>query len=242
MTENNGSGKTDSLLASLGTAQAQARISLDFANAVTVQAHQQAFAAQMGSHTRQPNTAHLAFTAAPPLTLLQGAFKLQTVIDRIQRVPEGHLIEVVMIPWFAIYREMRRDPGVMHQLTPLHLEELIAGAYKLAGFSSVIVTPRSGDHGRDVIATSPDGYTVRILDQAKKYGPDKVVGYDAIRAFIMVLDADRATRGFLTTTGIFPPDILEDPFIAPRLGSTLELVEGSNLVKRLGELANGAGP
>jgi hypothetical protein len=40
----------------------------------------------------------------------------------------------------------------------------------------------------------------------------------------MVLDADRATRGFLTTTGIFPPDILEDPFIAPRLGSTLELV------------------
>lgn len=82
----------------------------------------------------------------------------------------------------------------------------------------------------------------RMLDQAKKYGPDKVVGYDAIRAFIMVLDADRATRGFLTTTGIFPPDILKDPFIAPRLGSTLELVEGANLVKRLGELARGAGP
>jgi hypothetical protein len=101
MTENNDSGKAD-LLASLGTAQAQARISLDFANAVAVQAHQQAFAAQMGSHTRQPNTGHLVFSAAPPLTLLQGAFQLQTVIDRIQRVPEGHLIEVVMIPWFAI--------------------------------------------------------------------------------------------------------------------------------------------
>jgi hypothetical protein len=111
------------------------------------------------------------------------------------------------------------------------------GAYKLAGFPSVTITPRSGDHGRDVIATSRDGYTVRVLDQAKKYAPDRTVGYEAIRAFIMVLDADRATRGYLTTTGVFPPNVLRDPLIAPRLGSTLELVDGANLTRRLAELA-----
>lgn len=170
-----------------------------------------------------------------------GAVQLQTVIDRIEKVPEGHLIEVAMIPWFAIYREIHRNPWFMHQLTPLQLEEMIAGAYKLAGFPSVTITPRSGDRGRDVIATSRDGYTVRILDQAKKYAPNKIIGYDAIRAFIMVLDADRATRGFLTTTGAFPPNLLQDHLIAPRLGSTLELVDGANLGKRLAELAYGTG-
>ena len=167
------------------------------------------------------------------------ALQLQTVIDRIEKVPEGHLIEIVMLPWFAIYREIIRNPGFMHQLTPLQLEEMIAGAYKLAGFSHVTITPKSADRGRDVIATSRDGYTVRILDQAKKYAADKVVGYEAIRAFIMVLDADRATRGFLTTTGVFPPNLLRDYLIAPRLGSTLELIDGANLTKRLGELAYG---
>jgi restriction system protein len=163
------------------------------------------------------------------------------VVDRIARIPEGHLIDVVMTPWLALYREINRDPGFMYRLTSLQLEELIAGAYKLAGFPSVTITPRSGDHGRDVIATSRDGYTVRVLDQAKKYAPDRTVGYEAIRAFIMVLDADRATRGYLTTTGVFPPNVLRDPFIAPRLGSTLELVDGANLTRRLAELAHGAG-
>jgi restriction system protein len=136
-----------------------------------------------------------------------------------------------------VVRELRGAGGN----GPLQLEEMIAGAYDLAGFPSVTITPRSGDRGRDVIATSRDGYTVRILDHAKKYAPNNIVGYDAIRAFIMVLDADRATRGFLATTGVFPPDLLEDHLIAPRLGSTLELVDGSNLTKRLGELASGGG-
>jgi hypothetical protein len=62
-----------------------------------------------------------------------GAFQLQVVVDRIARIPEGHLIDVVMTPWWAIYREINRDPGFMYRLTSLQLEELIAGPTSLRG-------------------------------------------------------------------------------------------------------------
>jgi hypothetical protein len=56
------------------------------------------------------------------------------------------------------------------------------------------------------------------LDQTKKYGPGKEVGYDAIRAMLFVVDADHATKGFLTTTGTFPPNLMKERFIAPLIG------------------------
>jgi hypothetical protein len=38
---------------------------------------------------------------------------------------------------------------------------------KKAGFEEVILTPRSGDHGRDVIATKKALGTIRVIDQVK---------------------------------------------------------------------------
>ena len=50
-------------------------------------------------------------------------------------------------------------------------EELIAAAFDRSGYDEVILTPRSGDHGRDVIAIKKGIGTVRIIDSVKAYKP-----------------------------------------------------------------------
>ena len=62
------------------------------------------------------------------------------------------MIEAVTIPWFEIIALLRKDPSIAYQLSWQKWEEIIAGAYKKAGFDEVTLTRRSGDYGRDVIA------------------------------------------------------------------------------------------
>lgn len=76
---------------------------------------------------------------------------------------EGRLIVGVAIPWFEIIRNVERDPTFMFSIHWRQLEELIAGAYQRAGWQ-VELTPRSGDGGRDIIATMPGVGAIRILD------------------------------------------------------------------------------
>ena len=56
------------------------------------------------------------------------------------------------VPWFEIVKLLKADPSLAFQIPPRKWEEIIAGAYKKAGFEEVTLTPRSGDHGRDIIA------------------------------------------------------------------------------------------
>jgi restriction system protein len=90
------------------------------------------------------------------------------------------------------------------QLTPEAWEELIAGAFKKDGYDEAILTPRSGDHGRDVIA---------IRRGLKAYAPNRLVPYDAVRALpgVMLGELD-ASKGIVTTTSDFPPLIEKDPY------------------------------
>jgi restriction system protein len=183
-----------------------------------------------------PGTAHLLLHPAPP-TIALPELALQTVIHRLGSTPDGHLVEAVLTPWIRLLASLKSDPNAMYQISPRELEELIAAAYDLAGFDEVILTPRSGDRGRDVIATKKGVVQVRVLDQAKRYAHGHEVSYDAIRAFLFVLAADRASKGFITTTSCFPPNLMTDQFIAPKIGNQLELIDGSKLVARLEELA-----
>ena len=50
-------------------------------------------------------------------------------------------------------------------------EEMIAGAYSRAGFDEVILTPRSGDYGRDVIAIRKGIGCIKIIGSVKAYKP-----------------------------------------------------------------------
>ncbi|MCP3944118.1 MAG: restriction endonuclease [Desulfobacteraceae bacterium] len=102
----------------------------------------------------------------------------------------------------------------MHEIDYRKWEEIIAGSYERAGFDEVILTPISGDLGRDIIAIKSGIGAIRVIDQVKAYKPGHVVSANDVRAFIGVLSADQnATKGVMTTTSVFAPKIYNDPSI-----------------------------
>jgi restriction system protein len=130
-----------------------------------------------------------------------------------------------------------KDPELMYQLNPRKWEELIAGAYELAGFDEVILTPRSGDKGRDVIAVKKGIGCIRFLEEVKAYKPDHLVTAEEVRALLGVVSADQnATKGIFTTTSDFAPRIREEKAIKDHMPFRIELVNGVELLKRLGAL------
>ena len=161
---------------------------------------------------------------------------LQTVIVPGTVVSEGRLIEAVTIPWFDIIALLKENPSIAYQISPDKWEEIVAGAYKRSGFDKVILTPRSGDYGRDIIAVKKGIGHVRVIDQVKAYKPGHLVTANDVRALMGVLQGDSASKGFLTTTSDFAPKIKEDPLITPFIPARLELINGSSLFKRLEEL------
>jgi restriction system protein len=162
---------------------------------------------------------------------------LNAVITTGLRTNEGHLIEAVTIPWFEIIYAISEDPSVAYEVSDRKWEEIIAGAYKRAGFEEVILTPRSGDLGRDVIAIKHGLGKVRIVDQVKAYKPGHLVTANDVRALMGVLHCDGASKGIVSTTSDFAPGISTDPLIQPLIPSRLELIPGTTLLKRLNALA-----
>lgn len=164
----------------------------------------------------------------------QANLLLQAVITLGEKTSEGRIIESVAPAWLEIARLMQGDPSIIYQIDARKWEEIIAGAYERAGFDEVILTPRSGDHGRDVIAVKRGLWTIRVIDQVKAYGHGHLVPANDVRALIGVLVTDQAaTKGLVTTTSDFAPKIWEDPSIKPYLPYRLELVNGTELVRRL---------
>jgi restriction system protein len=153
------------------------------------------------------------------------------------KVTEGVLIKSTSTVWIEIARILGRDASLFAELSPTQLEELVAGAYEKAGYS-VILTPRSGDHGRDVIATSSGVGSIRILGSVKRYAPDHLVTAEACRSLMGVVAADpKASKGIITTTSDFAPMVRSDPSLAPFLPTRLELMNGEELQKWLIDLS-----
>ena len=168
------------------------------------------------------------------------SFLLQAVIEVGERVTDGDIIIAMVPAWTAIIELLNKDRSISFQIDPRKWEEIIAGAYERAGFDEVILTPRSGDLGRDVIAVRRGLWTVRILDQVKAYAPGHMVPANDVRAILGVLQADRrATKGVVTTTSDFAPKVFEDPFIAPFVPERLELINGIQLIDRLTMISKG---
>jgi restriction system protein len=75
----------------------------------------------------------------------------------------------------------------------------------------VILTPRSGDGGRDIIASKPGVGAVRIIDQVKAYAPKHRVTAEDVRALVGVLTRDQnVSKGIVTTTATFAPGVHEE--------------------------------
>jgi len=183
-------------------------------------------------------TVHLEALATASLsTALPVDFLLQTVIVPGERTPDGLILEAVGVAWFEIINRIAADPDEAFRIPPRMWEEIIAGAYKQAKYDEVILTPRSGDFGRDVIAIKKGLGMVRVIDQVKAFKPGHLVTADDVRALMGVLQTDGASKGFLTTTSDFAPKLREDPLIVPLMPSRLELIDGKTLFEKLKKLA-----
>jgi len=194
-------------------------------------------ASQGAGSAPNPNRAGGKFLTPTPSDRV-ATLVLQGLIIPERKVAEGILIKSTSAAWLEIARELGADWALALQLSPTQLEEMVAGAYERAGFQ-VVITPRSGDHGRDVIATSAGIGSIKILGSVKRYAPGHLVDAEACRSLIGVVMADqKASKGIITTTSDFAPMIRTDPSIAPFLPTRLELMNGVELQKWLADLSS----
>jgi restriction system protein len=161
---------------------------------------------------------------------------LQTVVVLGPKTTEGHIIQAVTIPWFEYVTAIQRDPSLMHRLGPRLWEGMLAAAYKAAGYG-VILTPRSGDKGVDVIATLDDVVSIRIVDQMKAFAPGNLVLADDVRSLIGVLTTHpTASKAIITTTSDFAPGVYTDPEFQRLMPTRLDLRPGPKLIEWMSEI------
>lgn len=163
---------------------------------------------------------------------------LQAVLLTGDKTNDGRLVAAVAPVWFDIIKLLERDPDAAFQIPPRKWEEIIAGSYEHAGYDKVILTPRSRDGGRDVIAMKHGSHTVKVVDEVKAYRRGHLVTAEVVRALYGVAQLDKAAKGFVTTTSDFAPMITSDPLLGPVIPSQVELINGEKLLRRLVELAS----
>ncbi len=104
--------------------------------------------------------------------------------------------------------QVLRNPEIMRRLGARDFEGFVAALLEQIGFEDVILTPRSGDDGRDVLATKRvHGLTVLCAFECKRYSFDRPVGPEIARALLGTIlhGSTRATKGVLVTTSHFTP-------------------------------------
>ncbi|MGA2620869.1 MAG: restriction endonuclease [Thermoguttaceae bacterium] len=157
----------------------------------------------------------------PPFSADSPRIIVKTLIIPGDKTKEGILVKGVSALWFKILRMIQDDPESIHQIDCWKWEEIVAGAYNQEGWEIVVLTPKRGDHGRDIIAKRKDWGQLRflLLDQVKSYAPDHLVGPDEIREMAGVLHREQgATKGLITTTSGFTPGAVEEAqYLFPRL-------------------------
>jgi restriction system protein len=161
---------------------------------------------------------------------------LQAVVIPGDKTTNGQIIEAVAWPWFEIVKLFANDPNAVYQIDWRKWEEIIAGAYKQRGFE-VVLTPRSNDKGRDIIA-SLNGLNIRYFDQVKAYKPGNRVTLADVDAMLGVLSrGQNVSKGVVTTTSDFAPGVYANDEIKRLMPYRLELKARDQLLKELSELA-----
>lgn len=210
----------------------EARVAQGHAQASPMQAHGRGFVLAPGIASERDEAHALALAVVHDELLLQSA-----VVRLGGRVPEGQVVEAVMVPWKDLVRAVAQDPEFLRKVDPRTMEELVAGAYRADGYE-VVLTPRSGDLGRDVIATRGD-LKICVLDQVKRYTAGHRVTGDEVNAMLGVITKfPNTSKGFVTTTASFAPGVLKDPHLRQYMPYRLELRDGDALIEWFSALAS----
>jgi restriction system protein len=176
----------------------------------------------------------------PSSNILPSITLKAVVLDLGGRTDEGIMVRAVLDPWYDIMRLLEHDPSIAYEIGWRKWEEMIAGAWERTKFfDEVILTPRSGDKGRDVIATKRGQFSIRIFDQVKAYNPGLLVEEDEVLKMLGILDRDRnVSKGYITTTSDFAPGVWKDESLKLYMPHRLELKPRDKLLAWLKELSS----
>jgi hypothetical protein len=98
--------------------------------------------------------------------LVGGGNKLSIALSGIvtpkKKTSDGVLVRVVSLVFADVIKSLAEDWNRAFEISPVKWEEIIVGAFDKAGFDEVVLTPRSGDHGRDVIAIKNGFGSIKI--------------------------------------------------------------------------------
>lgn len=107
-----------------------------------------------------------------------------------------------------LIRYLSKHPQMLYELNSRRFEELVAELLRAQGFEPIL-TPRTRDGGRDILAARSDALgNLLYLVECKRYAPHKKVGVERIRAIHGVTQAERATKGVIVTTSSFTKDAI----------------------------------
>jgi restriction system protein len=151
---------------------------------------------------------------------------------------EGLLIKSYADVWVEIAQRLGEDWNLAFQLSASQWEEMLAGALSKTGYE-VTLTPRSGDHGRDVIAVKHGIGCIRMLGSMKAYAPHHLVDRAHVDEMLGVLTREASvSKGIIATTSGFAPRLREAPGMDRVLPYRLELIDGAALQRWLTDLSN----
>ena len=117
----------------------------------------------------------------------------------------ARIARVEFLP-IRLMNALRANPDEMRQLSDREFEEFTAELLRQVGFDNVLLTPRSGDGGRDVVAARQvNGIPLLFAFECKRYAENNKIGPALLRGLLGTVThgATKANIGVLVTTSTF---------------------------------------
>jgi hypothetical protein len=105
-----------------------------------------------------------------------------------------------------LFRKIKERPSDLDKLHHREFEEFMAELVERLGFYDVVLTPRTRDKGRDILAKIKvgTGELLMIVECKKRALSSPKIGVDVVERFLFTIrEKDRASWGLIATTSLF---------------------------------------
>ena len=155
------------------------------------------------------------------------------LVSVIEEVRDGQVIKADKEEFTRFIQHLSIDYEILLRMSPRDFERAIAAVYSRTGrFDRVILTPASGDEGRDIVLESSRWGSKRMVVELKRYRRNKISA-EAVNALIGVLTGEEVgSRAAFITTSTFAPRLSQHRSIRKAIDNhSLELLNLVELVE-----------
>ncbi len=144
--------------------------------------------------------------------LLESQVDTEDFLLNEAQLKDSKIIQLIKTPWEDVYRYIAENPSFLHSMDPRLFEELVADIFKRFGWD-VELTAHTHDGGYDIIAIKQNDPTCqRILIEAKRYAPNRVVGVEIVRSIYGLRSLHAASQVVLATSS-YISDVAKKEFL-----------------------------